>query len=53
MDLLTNLLGLLVIVCVTLLGIAGIGVLTARRLKNASETEQITKDPIAERKNEP
>ncbi|WP_345763371.1 hypothetical protein [Diaminobutyricibacter sp. McL0608] len=52
MDLITNLLGLLALVCATLSGIAGIGVLTARRLNSAPDIEPTSKDPIAERKNE-
>ncbi|NEN07645.1 hypothetical protein G3T36_17455 [Diaminobutyricibacter tongyongensis] len=52
MELMNNLLGLLALVCATLSGIAGIGVLTARRLKAAPDIDPKSKDPNAERKNE-
>lgn len=41
-EILANLLGLLAIVTVTLAGIAGTGVLAARRLKNLPASETIT-----------
>lgn len=52
MDLLANLLGLLAIVTAALAGIAGTGVLAARRLNDLPEGKTTTNDHIAERKNQ-
>jgi hypothetical protein len=50
-DLITNLLGLLAFLVATLSGIAGAGVLAARRL-NTAPIPLKSKDPTPERKNE-
>ena len=52
MDILANVLGLLAIIVAALAGIAGTGVLAAYRLKDRPESETITKNHIAERKNQ-
>lgn len=51
MEIVINLLGLLAIIGVALAGIAGTGVLAARGLRNSLEGENVTKNHIAERKN--
>lgn len=53
MELMNNVLGLLALVCATLSGIAGIGLLNARRLNGVPDIEPKSKDRIAERNNEP
>lgn len=51
MEILANLLGLLTIIAAALAGIAGTGVLAARGLRNSTTSETVTKNHIAERKN--
>jgi hypothetical protein len=49
MDLLVNLLGLLGLICITLLGVAASGCLAARRMREAPEPEPST-DPTERNK---